>query len=319
MDYLYALQLLRESVPDFVNYVFLFFSEVFLMLAPVLAGIIYWSLSKEDGACIFLGYCTSISVNQFFKNIFCIYRPWILDERLHIHKFAAKSATGYSFPSGHTATATSILGGIAIYQKKRKWLVALLAVLVLIVAFSRNWLGAHTLKDVLVAILLSCAVLCIVNVVRHFLEKKPSLDLWILVVVTVLSVAALIFLSLKSYPIDFMDDGITILVEPDKMLTDCFTATGTTIGAILGWWLERHFVKFQTNVDKKTKIIRSVVGLAIFGLLLLVLSPALKFLGEHIQHIVKYFILTFFAMFVYPLIFSSIEKALKNRESREKN
>lgn len=316
MDYLYALQQIRESAPEFVNWIFLFVSEVFLISGPIVSGIIYWSFSKPDGAAIFLGYVGANFVNQTIKNIVCVYRPWILDSRLHIDKIASGSATGYSFPSGHTTTAASVFGGIAVYKRDKKWIVALMSLFIILVAFSRNWLGAHTLKDVVVAVLHTCVCLCIVNVLRCFLEKnkQTKLDSWISVVVILVSAAILVFLSVKPYPLDYSDDG-TLLVDPFKMLTDCYTATGMIIGGVLGWWLERHFVRFETDgIGKKRKFFRSLFGVICFVVLFLVLSPLLKFLGTHWQHFAKYFILAFFSIFVYPLIFSAIENRFDARK-----
>lgn len=63
----------------------------------------------------------------------------------------------YSFPSGHTAGATVLWGLVACYAARRlpprhAWLAAAGAlVLVALVAFSRMYLGAHYLSDVLAA------------------------------------------------------------------------------------------------------------------------------------------------------------------------
>ncbi len=317
MDYLYALQNFRQTAPDFVTYIFLFISEFLLYTGPVFAAVIYWSINKKEGASVLLGYAGASFVNQTVKNIACVYRPWIRDSRLSVEKYAAKSATGYSFPSGHTTTATSIFGQIAIYQKAKKWLCALCVFIILAVAFSRNFLGAHTLQDVLVAIIETVIVLVIINYIKSIIEKNTSKDTLVALLSLLISTAIILFLQFKKYPLDYDSDG-KILVDPYKMLTDCYVSYGMFTGAVCGWWLERHFVKFSTDGSLKEKIIRSLVGVIIFVAMYLGLSPLLKFMGSHMSHLVKYFLITFVSMYVYPLIFTKIKihkTVLKNKKS----
>lgn len=310
MDYLYALQNIRDTAPSFVNYFFVLVSEIILKTAVILSAIIYWCLDKENGAFILLSYSSAYSVNQVVKNTACVYRPWIRDSRLHIASQAAKGATGYSFPSGHTVTAASIFGGISIWKKQKKGIVALMISLIVLTAFSRNWLGAHTIQDVLVAILNACIVLCISIFVRAYIEKKPNKDLILTILMILLSLVVILYLQFKKYPVDYAADG-TILVDPYDMLTDCYTACGMVIGGFVGWLLERRFVKFTTDVTLKTKIIRSIFGIIIFAIIYFVFGPLLKPLGTHFAHLVKYGFLFFALIFLYPLAFNKIEKMRK--------
>lgn len=310
MDYLFALQTIREAAPSFINYFFLFISEISLYLGAILAANLYWSVNKDDGAYILMGYAGAFSVNEFIKNLFCINRPWILDSRLHIDPVAKTSATGYSFPSGHTTIATSFFGGFALNQRKRKGLAIFFLVMILLVAFSRNWLGAHTLKDVLVAICHTALMLCLVCLIRYFLAKNPSKDTLVMVLALCISVLFLIILCVKKYPLQY-DEAGNLLVDPKKMLEEAFKSTGTATGFFLGWWMERHFVKFEIDVSVKTKVIRDLVGTLILLSWLFLVSKCFKFLGAYAYYFIKYFFTFFFMMYIYPLIFSAIAKVHK--------
>jgi undecaprenyl-diphosphatase len=66
------------------------------------------------------------------------------------------SLTSYSFPSGHTMTATVVYGVLAAYfftttkdWRGRMFIICSATFLILLVAFSRIYLGVHYLSDVL--------------------------------------------------------------------------------------------------------------------------------------------------------------------------
>jgi undecaprenyl-diphosphatase len=90
-------------------------------------------------------------LNELLKFAFQRARPTVAHPILAV--------PGYSFPSGHTMTATLLYGFLAvlIFQAVQRWrwrvLAALVAALVVpLVALSRMYLGAHYLSDTLAAI-----------------------------------------------------------------------------------------------------------------------------------------------------------------------
>lgn len=307
MDYLYALQCIREAAPQFINYIFLFISEFFFMSGIVVASYIYWCVDKHAGCTIIMGYGATAFVNQTIKNIACVYRPWILDNRLHVDPVAAGSATGYSFPSGHTSSATSVFGGISIWQRKKKWVVVLMTICIFLVAFSRNWLGAHTMKDVVVAILIAAVVLSICSLIKYWLAVHPEKDTIVCFGGIALAIVVLVIMTLKPYPMDYDTSG-NLLVDPAKMIPDCYTACGVLIGALLGMWLERHFLKFEISQIKTINIVTFIIGGLLVGLIYLSFSKIFAFLGQNWCHFIKYFTIFIVILYLYPLLFTYVRR-----------
>ena len=301
MDYLYALQSIRESSPALLNYFFLFISEIVIKCGIALVAIIYWSFSKESGLYIGFSYVFSYSLNQTIKNIACIPRPWLLDSRLHVDAIAENGASGFSFPSGHTVTAASVFGGIAVWQRKRRWVVILCTIITLLTAFSRNWLGCHTLKDVIFAVIVAALSLIIINFLVLWFSKNQEKDILLCLIACLLSALVLVFLQLKPYKVEN--------VYP--LITDCYTACGMTCGMLIGWVLERRFVKFSVDVPVKNKILRIIIGTLLVLSLYFCGSLIFSFLGPHFAHLVKYFLIFFVIIFLYPLAFSAIERRKK--------
>lgn len=87
-------------------------------------------------------------LNWMLKLIFLRARPSFAEPFLTL--------TGYSFPSGHTMMATTLYGVLAAYlvsnsrsTGRRILLITLAGILIALVGFSRIYLGAHYLSDVL--------------------------------------------------------------------------------------------------------------------------------------------------------------------------
>ena len=85
-----------------------------LNTALVIMALIYWCVSKEFGSYLLMGWSGNRLVNGMLKVTVCAYRPWIRDARVVPYGDSIKTATGYSFPSGHTMNAASVYGGGAV-------------------------------------------------------------------------------------------------------------------------------------------------------------------------------------------------------------
>ena len=112
-------------------------------------------------------------LNRILKYAFQRPRPHFDDPLL--------SLTSYSFPSGHTMTATVVYGVLAAYffTATRDWRLRVLIIfvsslLILLVGFSRIYLGAHYLSDVLGAMAegLAWLALCLTAVYSFWRRRN---------------------------------------------------------------------------------------------------------------------------------------------------
>ena len=119
-----------------------------LVAISVVVGILFWKKWGWKTALISpvnLLVASNFS-NKIVKNL--VQRP-----RPALEQLVAQS--GYSFPSGHSLSAMVFYGLIAIILfnrlqgKKRWWAAVLLSLLILLVGFSRIYVGVHYASDVI--------------------------------------------------------------------------------------------------------------------------------------------------------------------------
>ena len=110
-------------------------------------------------------------LNRILKYVFQRPRPRFDDPLL--------SLTSYSFPSGHTMTATVLYGVLAAYfftttpdWRRRVVIVFVASLLILLVGFSRIYLGVHYLSDVLGAMAEGLAWLALCLTLVHSLWRR---------------------------------------------------------------------------------------------------------------------------------------------------
>ena len=118
---------------------------------------VFWCVSKRQGFYIFAVGLGGITVSQWMKLAFRVPRPWVLDPAFTIVESARAGASGYSFPSGHTQNIVGTLGCLALSNRNRL-LRFLCAVFIVLVPFSRMYLGVHTPLDVGVAFACAAAL-----------------------------------------------------------------------------------------------------------------------------------------------------------------
>ena len=155
MGFLRLLAAGRTAVLDgFFSGLTYFGSELAVMAAALL---MFWCIDKRQGYYVFLVGAFGTICNQFLKLAFRIPRPWVLDPEFQIVEAARADATGYSFPSGHTQNIVGTTASLFACRKE-KWVRIVCAVLMVLVPFSRMYLGVHTPLDVGVSFVLALAL-----------------------------------------------------------------------------------------------------------------------------------------------------------------
>ena len=308
INYLLFLQDFRGNINDLLT-PFMegisHFAVTYLMLVPTL---IYWCLDKKKGLYTICSYCITITVNAIVKLTACIYRPWIRDPRVIPAGDAITESTGYSFPSGHTATATPMYAGIGItFWKKTKSVAVICILLIALTGFSRNYLGVHTPQDVFVAIVISIATLIGVHKLFQYLEKNPDKEDMFLLIGVIFCIAALFYISYKGYPMDYVDGKL--MVDPKKMMVDGYGDIGKLLAFCLGRYVEKHFIGFVPAGLSTKGIIVSVAGIIPLFLIYKVLPGIFaSLMGAHFGKLFAHAVLIFFVIAAWPAVIKMIMK-----------
>ena len=313
IQYLLMLQDLRNATGGIFDEFFNAISKFAVDILPFLPFVIFWGVDKKWGYYFLTTHWVGELINGVIKLTVCAYRPWIRSDLIEPAGDSKTAATGYSFPSGHTRTATTVYGSIFVWQKdKRRWLAVLCIVLIALTGFSRNFLGVHTPQDVIVAILESVIILFAVS----FISKKVSGNDKTLDILTVIGVivviVSLIYIQVKPYPMDY-DEAGKLLVNPAKMMNDCFKACGSFLGLLIGSFVDRHYMHFEIPEGAKNLPILVTVGVAITFSWKEYFGPATfgAAFGGHWGNFIVRLIMLLFAMIVWPIV---ITKSCKNEK-----
>ena len=299
LDFLTLLQTIRTEHFEFLNKAFLSITILGEIWLPALiCSIVYWCIDTKSGVYLFSLFGMQLLFTQFFKMIACVYRPWVLSDKIHPVELAVPAAT-----------ACSVLGGIAYIYRKNKILCLLLILTVLGVGFSRMWLGVHTPQDVVTGLTIGLILVFWINSLINFAEKNKNIYLYLLVITDILAALALIYICyFNNYPIDYVEGKI--LVNPDKSIYSAVICYGFSLGSLNGAFLCRRFTDFDAKRGSlKAKIIRAVMGIiCVFSLLKFVLGYVFINSLDYKLAITISAFTGFFITFIYPLIIVYTQK-----------
>ena len=258
-----------------------------------LIAFLYWCGKKRIAILIGISFFSGMVVNQLLKITFCVQRPFLRFENLAAVAEALPGASGFSFPSGHTAGAISVYGMIAMLTEKR-WLKIVMVSLIAAVGISRLYLGVHTPTDVLAAIVIGTLILIAVRIASRSLAANPALKNRFLLLGFALLLISMLYALLKPYP-----EGTGAFLRSDVMKT-----VGAALGGLIGFRVEESKLRFEAPKSWLGKILVFIPGIALtMALRVLLKAPLNAAFGELVGSFVRYVLITFWITALYPVLF----------------
>jgi len=300
MGLLYALENWRHPVLDEFMLLVTRLGEETAFL--VMAMIVFWCVDKKKGYFVLAVGLMGTLVNQILKLAFRIPRPWMLDPEFTIVEQAREAAAGFSFPSGHSTSSVGTFGAIGYTSQNAVVKYVCYAICVL-VPLSRMYLGVHTPADVLAGAALSVLLIGVLTpMVRRPSDRGTKR---IFSVVFVMAVCLLLFA--EYYPFVIEDSQQHNLASGSK---NAYTMLGSAVGLLIGYPLERKYVRFETKAIWWVQILKVLLGFA----LVLAVKEGLRapldalFAGHLMARAVRYCLVVLAAGLLWPMTFSWFSK-----------
>ena len=271
-------------------------------LTAAIPAILFWCINKNAGLFILFNATCGRALNELIKGTLCVYRPWIKDAALIPSAEAMEKASSFSFPSGHTQFVTAVYGGFAFfYRKTLPQLLFPCAAIILLVAFSRNFLGMHTPQD---------GFFFAAEKIFAWIGRDEGRRFFFFIVGLITVATIFAFLYFKPYPEDFLNGKV--IVDPLVARADSFDALGFGLAFFLGWFLEQKYINFKTNVSPKKRLWRIIIGFGVLGVIAVIFYPLMKMLfSVEMYKFFKAFLPFFSILFVIPWLFTKAEKRFK--------
>ena len=305
MSFLYLLEGIRNPVLDFVFSIVTLFGEETVFMA--VGMIVFWCVNKQKGYYLLsVGFVGTV-INQFLKILFRVPRPWVKDPSFTIVESAREAASGYSFPSGHTQTSVGLFGGLALKFKNRAVCIASIALCVL-VPLSRMYLGVHTPADVGVSIVIALVLIFALAPLFEKAEKSPKVMYALLLSLTGIMLAYLLFISFWSFPEEvFHVDNVHNLISAVK---NAYTLTGCMLGFLVVYTVDLKWLKFDTKAVWWVQLIKIAGGLVlVLAVKELLRAPLAAILPENTwARMIRYFLMVVTAGTLWPITFKYFAK-----------
>ena len=218
------------------DFLTVFFTSITILAEKVfivsVLSILYWCIDKVKSKRLAWFVLFGTVGNGLIKNIVRMPRPYDLGV---VKPLRVETATSYSFPSGHTQSATSFWAGSMIILKTRASIV-LGSIIILLTALSRLYLGVHWPMDVLGAIGFGVIFLYFAN---QLMSDTGEVNKWHVLWTSILCL-------------------VTFILPGDA---DYYNAVASLWGFCIGAYVEQRYIQFEISQDTKQNLKRVMIGL----------------------------------------------------------
>ncbi|MBN2158744.1 MAG: phosphatase PAP2 family protein [Spirochaetes bacterium] len=253
----------------------------YTMTLPVL----YWCWDRKKALYTGAVFLIAMSVNDTLKVLFSHPRPD--PERLlpGIAELTARHRPrGPGFPSGHTQGSLAFWGAITYMARNRTVTVAS-ALLIILVPYSRIYLGVHYLGDVIGGYLFGLLCLAAIIPAARFTEKHYRAFNTAILTSAVIVIPFIIFIAV---PGDYIN-----------------TTMGTISGFMTGALMAEGRIAFNTRNRPRNQIAKTVLGLSVVAALRFGLKRLLP--GVPASGFFIYWLIGFWCSLGAPWVFSKIK------------
>ncbi len=282
--------------------------EFYLAILPL----IYWCINKRAGR--MLGYIlfVAVAINTTLKHAFRAPRPFWIDPTVGIEETG-----GYGIPSGHTQYAATLYLLVA-YLVSGFWIWLAAGFMVILMALSRIYLGAHFIHDVAASFVIGVLLLILAifwdRRVRARFTRRILGQRMMAAVLVVLFFAALylILLYLIGEPDLTVPWAAYIPVAETASRTEMASAIGAFMGFSIGIVLESSRIRFRTDGSIGKRAARYVAGIIIAIIIwrgLGMIFPHDPLILAFPLRMLRYFLVTLWVAYYAPWLFVRLRLA----------
>ena len=251
------------------------------MFYTIMLPILYWTINRRKAVKLGIIFLLTAIFNDILKEIFQNPRPdpaYLLEGINNLSlKFKPHSP---GFPSGHTQCTLAFFG-MLFYLFKSKYIRILSVAAIILVPYSRIYLGVHFAGDVVGGYVFGALMLLLIPVLIYIEKNLNDYNKTIL------------------YLLIFTFSILMFSITPNHAVNKF---SGVLAGFLIGAILSVNKIDFNPNAGLKAALIKSICGLIV----LLGLQSGIKvvFPDTAIAGYLRYWIMGFWVSFIAPLIFS---------------